>query len=156
MAPSLKTTVAPSDTLSNFPSSAPTLTCNVSPEERELLIKGRLNAVSDSDDLDTAGTPQNLARTWLIEDDPAYTCPEDKMLVQRYTMAVFYYSTEGDDWAACSAPTNFTDQAAIDEANANCPGTPWLTEGLDCEWAGLSCNDKNEMERIDIGEYSEI
>lgn len=74
-------------------------------------------------------------------------------MVQRYAMAVFYYSTEGDDWSKCSAPSDFTDPASVAAAYANCPGNPWLTNVTACDWAGLTCNnDGSEIVRIDIGE----
>ena len=111
--------------------------------------------ISDPTALSTTGTPQNLAQNWLINLDPYYVCPLDDKLVQRYVLAVFYYSTEGDDWAKCSAPTDFSDQTAIDAAVSNCPGNPWLLDVSECEWAGAVCNDKNSTERIDIGTYSE-
>lgn len=99
------------------------------------------------------GSPQNRAQSWLVDSDSAYTCPEDVSLVQRYAMAVFYYSTEGDDWSKCSAPSDFTDPASVAAAYANCPGNPWLTNVTACDWAGLTCNDDgSEIVRIDIGE----
>lgn len=70
-------------------------------------------------------------------------------------MATFYYSTEGDKWTICSAPTNFTDQAAIDQANAACNGVDfaWLTPTSECSWFGLGCNDMGVVNSIDIGKF---
>jgi hypothetical protein len=113
------------------------------------------NGISDSEELNTPGSPQNLAASWLIDSDLAYACPDDPDLVQRYVMAVFYYSTEGDDWARCSAPSDFEDSVIIDEANRNCDlslgGNAWLTPSSECTWAGLDCED-DVMVRIDFGE----
>ncbi|KAI2494302.1 hypothetical protein MHU86_20236 [Fragilaria crotonensis] len=141
---------APTKAPTSFPTSAPTLECNISAGERAVLIENILKGVSDPTALSTTGTPQNLAQNWLINLDPYYVCPQDDKVVQRYTLAVFYYSTEGDDWAKCSAPTDFSDQTAIDVAIANCPGKPWLMDISECEWAGAICNDENSTERIDI------
>ena len=146
----------PSDTPTVSPSTAPTQTCNVSEEERKRLIDIRLAEVSDPNALNATGTPQNLARSWLIDSDTAYTCPDDSTIVPRYAMAVFYYSTEGGDWAKCSAPSDFADPAAVAAAYANCPGTPWLTNGTVCNWAGLTCNETSGIERIDIGECLDV
>jgi len=104
------------------------------------------------------GTPQNQAADWLINLDQDYTCPDDINLSQRYIMAVFYFSTEGNDWARCSAPSNFFNEEAIAQANRLCQltlgGNAWLTPGIECEWAGLLCetfgSDQKEMKRIDI------
>jgi hypothetical protein len=122
----------------------------VPPEEREALIEIILATVSDEADLTTPGTPQQKASEWLIDLDPAYTCPGDDGLVQRYTMAVFYYSTEGDDWDRCSAPSNFTDPAIVAAANENCGllGDAWLT-GDECTWGGVSC-ENGEIVRFDF------
>ena len=118
------------------------------------LIEILLEVVSDPDDLNTPGTPQNSAMEWLINLDPAYTCPHDPLLVQRYVMAVFYYSTEGADWARCSAPEDFDDPDSVADANQNCgSGNAWLTPDDECAWGGLRCNVDSEMERMDIGTY---
>ena len=109
--------------------------------------------VTNVEALRTEGTPQNLAQNWLINDDPYYACPQDPTIVNRFVMAVFYYSLDGDDWDECSAPTDFEDPAAVAEAKANCPGTPWLMGELECSWTFLTCNSKNETEGIDMGAY---
>jgi hypothetical protein len=125
----------------------------VSEEERKRLIQEKLKASDLANLVNTEGSPQNLALTWLTDLDPSYICPQNDRLLQRYSIAVFYYATEGNDWLKCSAPEDFEDQAAIEVAAQNCPGTPWLTAGSECDWAGLTCNDKNEIQRIDIGKY---
>jgi hypothetical protein len=99
-------------------------------------------------------TPQRNAFGWIVDDDAAQLCPDDASLVQRYILALFYYSTNGDDWFTCSAPAEF-DQASIDLANASCNLTTtnatalfpndvrgtdaWLTPGSECLWGGVSC-----------------
>jgi hypothetical protein len=107
-----------------------------------------------------AGTPQNLAATWLIEEDMANLCPLDPTLIQRYSMAVFYYSTKGDNWAECKAPTDFSSVAAIEAANDACdlnvtgnplPVDAWLTPSSECDWGAAACNAEGFIERIDFG-----
>jgi len=88
-------------------------------------------------------------------------------MVQRYIMAVFYYSTGGGDWNECNAPSNFTDLDDIAQANANCTiigdgpdpfnapmfqGTDaWLTPSYECFWGGLACLDDTIcMDRIEF------
>jgi hypothetical protein len=122
------------------------------------LIENFLRIVSNPVDLETEGTPQNLAMTWIIELDPLQLCPQDDNLIQRYVMAVFYYSTRGGRWLECSAPTEFDDQEAIESANMGCdiivPGgksDAWLTPSLECEWGGVACNDDGFVNRIDFG-----
>jgi hypothetical protein len=117
-----------------------------------------LRIVSDPVALDTEGSPQNLAATWIIELDPLTLCPLSPNLIQRYVMAVFYYSTRGGRWIQCSAPTDFDDPEAIASANMACnivaPGgksDAWLTPSLECDWGGAACNDDQFVQRIDFG-----
>jgi hypothetical protein len=130
---------------------------------RSLLIRIFLNSVSDSDVLATPGTPQNLAANWIITDDSRYLCPDDARLIQRYSVAVLYYSTNGNRWTECSAPTDFDDLAAIAEANANCEIEPfplsgsnaWLTPGSECGWGGIVCGRAGTVSTLDIGMYQQ-
>jgi hypothetical protein len=142
------------------PTSSPTVTCNLSPEGRVALIEIFLRIVSNPEDLDTPGSPQNLAQTWIIELDPLSLCPQAENLIQRYVMAVFYYSTRGGRWSQCSAPTEFDNQEAIDSANEACDilaaggsgSDAWLTHS-ECDWGGVACTstDQLQVNRIDIG-----
>lgn len=109
-----------------------------------------------------AGSPQNMALDWLINKDAMYSCPEDENLVQRYVVAVFYYSSIGDEWLQCSAPDELENPDSIEKANANCNiedespdggGTDaWLTPVSECQWAGLACQRSigNVLVRIDF------
>jgi len=115
---------------------------------RSLLVRVVANSVSDSDEIDRPGSPQADALEWIVSSDPAYLCPEDPALIPRYTMAVFYYSTLGDRWTQCSAPTDFASPEAIAAANANCNIEPlagsgsdaWLTPSSVCAWGGVVCD----------------
>ena len=53
------------------------------------------------------GTPQKAALDWLVDIDAYQVCPDDPNALQRYTLAVFYYSTLGDEWLDCSVTPNF-------------------------------------------------
>ena len=120
------------------------------------------------------GSPQDIALEWLIQTDPYFVCPDDPKALQRYILALFYYSTDGDDWEECSAPEDPNDANSIDEANDNCsimttpiaggrlnpsflPTTEgtfaWLTPVYECEWAGITCRvDTTCVDRIEFGE----
>jgi hypothetical protein len=60
--------------------------------------------ISTEDHLSKPGTPQYDAATWIADDD-AYYMPIPKgdtkhsRFVERYVMAVFYYSTGGPNWS---------------------------------------------------------
>lgn len=128
--------------------------------------------ISNPRDFGDTNSPQSLALRWLIDDDSLYTCPDDSNLVQRYVMAVFYYSTSGDEWNECSAPTEFDSVDAIALANDACDilaeepteefdtkaliwGTAaWLTPVSECFWGGVACDeDTSNIDRIEFRTY---
>lgn len=147
---------------------SPVNSCGLTPTERREQIEDNLSPVSSSN---LIPTPQRSALNWIIDDDGAQLCPDDDSLVQRYTLAVFYYSTNGDDWKECNAPSNFDSQASIAAANSACTLTTvnattifpndvrgtnaWLTTESECTWGGISCyatNTPNAM-KVNVVEF---
>lgn len=128
---------------------SPVNSCGLTPTERREQIEENLSPVS-SVLSNQIPTPQRSALNWIIDDDGAQLCPDDDSLVQRYTLAVFYYSTNGDNWRECNAPSNFDSQASIAAANSACTLTTvnattifpndvrgtnaWLTSESECTW----------------------
>ncbi len=127
-------------------------------------MKVPLLGISDEEALDTEGTPQNEAFQWIVGGDPSYLCPNDPMLSQRYSLAVFYYSTNGNRWTQCEAPVDASDEEQVEEANQRCDLEPlpdsgsnaWLTPGSECDWAGVVCNDDGIIEQLDMGKYASV
>jgi hypothetical protein len=81
---------------------------SLSPEQRLAETKKFLisASVSSRTALDTDGSPQFLAAQWIAVDDqrqvdiPTSTTYEDSYaFVQRYALAVLYYTTDGSNWA---------------------------------------------------------
>ena len=81
-------------------------------------------------------TPQGRATTWLIGLDERTLCPSDDKLVQRWALAVMYFSTEGDDWFECSATDVMFCGTSGDFLNKE----PFLSPVNECQWAGIECN----------------
>jgi hypothetical protein len=52
--------------------------------------------ISTAEEIVTFGSPQHKAMQWIVSDDPAQIDPEHRYLLQRYALAVFYYSTHGE------------------------------------------------------------
>ncbi|KAL3803334.1 hypothetical protein HJC23_009298 [Cyclotella cryptica] len=156
-APTLKPTAKPTP--------APTFPCNITPDTRVTQLTNILATVSKRVDFNTANSPQNLALNWILNEDLALICPsngsvERQAIIQRYVMALFYYSTNGNDpvnnptWKECAAPNVFN-QASVDVANNKCKLTTtnstqifpddvrgtnaWLTPESECTWGGVSC-----------------
>ena len=97
-----------------------------------------MSTVTDLAVVDTFGSPQNLAFTWLISDGPdsQFVCPQTRRLViQRYLLAVGYFSTDGDSWDRCS------------RGRTNCRNNegerfePFLSKQNECKWFGIKCVD---------------
>ncbi|KAL3810609.1 hypothetical protein ACHAXA_010567 [Cyclostephanos tholiformis] len=150
------------------PSASPTQPCNLSPEERTTQIKELLSTVSDPALFDDPTTPQARALDWITNEDAIVPtlCPNfdgqgckldgQNPLVQRYSLATFYFATNGDAWNQCSAPENFDDAASVATANDGCNRvvTPfgvenervgdtstdaWLGPVNECFWGGVAC-----------------
>jgi hypothetical protein len=121
--------------------------CKVSTEQRSELILAALDAVGDSTLIRDETTPQGMAADWLINHDFRRICPDEEKLVQRWVIAVMYFSTGGNDWFQCSA------------AGSDACGTedPFITrrrvlsEFSECQWAGISCNAGSCVTEIEFG-----
>lgn len=120
------TIVASHDTSRDFVPQGDTLT------PREQTLMDLFTTVSPKG-LDTKNSAQYLAREWIIHSDllkltPSETISHNRVL-QRYILAVFYYSTGGSrTWKHNN----------------------WL-EGDECSnmvWTGISCNDDNTIRAI--------
>jgi hypothetical protein len=89
--------------------------------------------------MSTPSTPQNDALIWLAE-NPNLNDYSEARLIQRYILAVFYFSTNGDDWLYCG------------RSDATCGGDPdeasWLSESSECVWLGIECTDNESVDRI--------
>jgi len=103
-------------------------------------------------------SPQFLSLNWLTRVDEYIICLTDDSLKQRYALAVFYFSTNGDTWKTCGRKTNichpklklFDDDPEISIWSNN----TWLSKGNTCEWGGLACRKKGQheivLDRIDF------
>ena len=92
------------------------------------------SAFTDAQHVDTRGTAQNLAIRWLTDDDPAKLEPDDDLILQRYALATFFFSTY--------VSTEYRDQ------NDNSTGADdfewnnmehWMTDKGICMWFGVTC-----------------
>ena len=83
-------TDAPSSMPSQSPSAMPSSVEFTEVVERLLPISGE--ALID------VGSPQYKAAKWIADDDPMQLDINDPGFEQRYAMAAFYYSLDGDNW----------------------------------------------------------
>jgi hypothetical protein len=107
--------------------------------ERITQILALLDSVADPALIRNNNVPQGQATTWLLTQDARQVCPDDPKILQRWTLAVVYFSTNGDSWFQCSANPN-----AVDNCGVSAPfqgETRFLSSSNECQWAGLSCID---------------
>ena len=114
-------------------------------------------------------TPQKQALDWMILEDNYCECDQFCKIYERYSLAVFYFSTGGNSWTKCSKP-NLNDQGSIDAGNADCDLTTtpippalniglepsgtdaWLTPVDACQWAGIVCKTANGcLDQLEFG-----
>jgi hypothetical protein len=143
----------PTTTTTASPVEIPTVTTcpGISEEERISQILDILDSVADPNEIRDNNTPQGLATTWIIAQDSYDICPDNPKLVQRWTLAVMYFSTNGDQWFQCSA-----DPDANDACGAESPfegKQRFLSNIQECEWAGISCINDCVTE-IEYGRFS--
>ena len=103
---------------------------------REQELDRIIYSISDPDTLGDERTPQYKARQWMLNEDSIFADKtvsfSDEKMIQRYVLAVFYYSTNG--------PTSW-------ESNN------WLA-GPECQepvWNGLGCNGNGEVRALGFG-----
>jgi len=91
------------------------------------------NSFDGGDALNNTSSPQYMAYSWLLGNDllPEYS---HKQMLQRYSMATFYYATTGDQWL----DNDF-----------------WLSDMSECSWFGKTgsrkrCNMKGELVNLEL------
>jgi Leucine-rich repeat (LRR) protein len=79
----------------------------------------------------SAKTPQYQAYHWMVQ-DPAYWNYTEATILQRWVLAVFYYSTNGPAWNNDNFPAVF-----------DVGKTPWLTYSDECQWLSTNRGSNN-------------
>jgi len=114
------------------------LPCGLDANTRRNQILGTLRGtVSANNALNSPGSPQNLASNWLINEDDFEVCPGDEKIVQRYVMALFYFSTDGSAWSQCGQ---------VGPCGGG--GKSFLSDKNECEWSGITCNNDDCVTEI--------
>ena len=93
------------------------------------LIQSRIASTSFSN----ASSPQNQALDWILTDPYSSYELSDDRLVQRFALATFYYSTDGDEW------TNHD----VDQ---------WLNSTNECLWDAnnIFCSPASAVQGLDL------
>jgi hypothetical protein len=129
------------------------------PCDRRKALREFYSTISDPELFDNPTTPQALALDWISNHDTMMVCPNDPKIchpIQRYVMAVMYFSLNGYQWTKCTAPRDFNCQDEIDNKNHGCDIVPsphypnesrigcydalaWLSPSHECMWGGVAC-----------------
>ena len=172
----------PSPTKSNSgpsgPTSNPTISsqptanlCGLPKEVQRRRISAIIDKVSSKKDLDNPNSPQSKAKQWLLFDDSFDSfCPppcnrdrRDGGVIQRYTIAVFYFATGGEStWRSCGrfSPEVCNPQLTLfqgDPIEIITGNRTWREPVSECLWGGLSCRaDTQCLDRIEFGELKKM
>jgi hypothetical protein len=166
-APTLKPSASPSliPTVSVMPSNAPTA-CGIGRDERRSRITEIIELISSSEDLQDPDSPQSKAKEWMLEIDEfdvfcADACSKFQFgagVFQRYSVAVFYFATNGDSWITCGGESDdciptLTNIDRDDNVPVFFDNEFWLSNSSECLWGGLSCKVATKcLDRIEFGE----
>ena len=132
-----------------------------SPDQEGNSIFYQLIEIVGETNLANPNSSQARAADWIINGDPMELSAGSDTLAQRYLLALFYISTTKDkQWMSCNPPT---DQEGEDCISTNMissgqedPSAPsptlgrWLSGRHECEWAGIKCDEFNQIRTIDL------
>lgn len=142
----LQASVAPTPTPPG-PGTGPVNACGITDQQRRTQIMNTLSGpVSAANLLTTTDTPQYNAVEWLIGSDEFFVCPGDEKLIQRYVMALFYFSTDGASWDQCK------------QAGGACPpgNKRYLSKDNECDWFGNTCDAEKCITEIIFGKCTSV
>jgi hypothetical protein len=108
-------------------------------------FSGMANVIASSFEADFPNSPlQVSALNWLANEDPAKLAvdTDSTTLLERYTAALFYFATQGDNWSIVLLGGEWSDRS---------DQTDWLTVNAVCSWIGNECNDQGFLTRMDLG-----
>jgi len=88
-------------------------------------------------------SPQYQAACWMIYDDPYHVTVADNSLVQRYILAVLFFSTNGWDWY-----WKLSFLSPVSECNWNRYWPMRYETDLEYQLFGVECNENGNVAKI--------
>lgn len=102
-----------------------------------------LAGISTTESLRDRSSPQFRAAHWLTMEDPMRMANDGSIkFLERYIMAVLYFSFNGDGWRVCSRSDPRCGTSSTDS---------WLSNNDVCRWLAVSCNEQGAVISIDFG-----
>jgi Leucine rich repeat/Leucine rich repeat N-terminal domain len=106
--------------------------CGISELERSDALITILRNISGSETLTDSASAPFKALYWVDQLDEALICASDSSaLIQRYALAVFYFSLNGPSWNQSSQ---------------------WLGSSTECKWYGVTCDSADKITGIVLKE----
>lgn len=89
-----------------------------------------VSSPQSSDALADPSSPQYRAAEWyLSQSSEAMNIFSTSRLIQRWTLATLYFSTNGNGWSL---------------------STSWLSDENECEWYAVFCDDENDVKGLEL------
>ena len=121
------------------------------------LSNPKINATKNNGDVSAC----RKALDWLVNSDELYLNHTSKNLLQRFLLAYFYHHTsEEARWISCNPAqgqeSNFCSYHYVGPLGEHYDESPfhirWLSPEDECDWAGVYCNDLNQVNEINLSE----
>jgi hypothetical protein len=133
------------------------------PPYRETIgIKDQIARVIGNDLLDDTNSPYVEALQWITHEDPMMLLPDATNFVQRYVAAYLYFATsQTKPWSSCTKPVgNETEDCIFTKLVGSfpvlateIPWKRWLGNTSECDWAGIFCNENEQIRAVEICKY---
>ena len=118
--------------------------CGVSESDRSQAVLGDVSTVSPLSELVDEASVAHTALIWLDKEDDLIVCSDgSRAVVQRYVLAMFYFSMNGFEWSNCRASSSEVAGPCID-------GKPWLDSSHECEWYGIECDTNSTVTKLTL------
>jgi len=139
------------------PSSAPTAF------REGIGIAEQIERLVGSDVLKDENSAYSKALDWITFEDPMEVTVEDFNFLQRYIVAYFWYATTAESpWLSCNPPTGDETKSCFYQKLVSSfplqydpvPWIRWLSESNECQWAGVVCDDLDQIRAIEISKCS--
>lgn len=99
-------------------------------------IRSQYNEIADFDSaFSDENSSQYRAASWV--EDFGVTNMSDVRIINRFSLATFYFATNGDQWTKCGRQST---HCSITEE--------WLTAENECDWYGIKCSDDSQITAI--------
>jgi hypothetical protein len=125
---------------------------------REAEIASKLEGISGSSIYDNS-SPQGKATDWILNDDSQLLEANSANLIQRYSLAVLYFATQGKNWTSCArddSNSTCTYTCYVNNLQEECSSKRYLSDAHECRWMGNTCIEegKGNLRTLTLRKFS--